>query len=95
MKRRISLLLRTLFPRIFWTVVERDGVPELVIWREWLGSAYDIRSIAGSWGRWDRTRIARSRTEAPAGHPVDCKCGRYFECEPAEDDEPQVRQEAK
>ncbi len=57
-RRRLKLYARTIVPRIMWTVVERDGQPELVIWREWLGSTYDIHSIAGGWGRWDRTRIA-------------------------------------
>lgn len=53
----LRIRLRTVIPRVFWTVVERDGQPELVIWREWLGHAYDISSVAGSWGRWDRQRI--------------------------------------
>jgi len=55
--RRLKLYARTIVPRVMWTVVERDGQPELVIWREWFGSAYDITSLAGDWGRWDRTRI--------------------------------------
>lgn len=50
------MVLLTLLPRTSWEVVERDGIPELVIWRQWLGRAYDIRSIAGGWGRWDRQR---------------------------------------
>lgn len=64
MIRRLHLKIRlkTIVPRVFWTVVERDGQPEMVIWREWLGNAYDIRSIAGGWGRWDRNRIAHEET---------------------------------
>ena len=59
---RLRSMLRDPFPRTHWTVVERDGVPELVIWRQWLGSAYDIVSLAGGWGRYDRQRIEREET---------------------------------
>lgn len=55
MLRRLVLLARTIIPRVMWSVVERDGEPELVIWREWLGYSYDIVSIAGTWGRFDRS----------------------------------------
>lgn len=54
----MTSLLKTLWPRTFWTVVERDGIPELVIWRMWLGNSYRIVSLAGQWGRWDRQRIS-------------------------------------
>jgi hypothetical protein len=54
---KIKMTLKTMFPRTFWTVVERDGIPELVIWRQWLGHAYSIVSLGGQWGRWDRQRI--------------------------------------
>lgn len=51
--------LRQLVPHTEFAVVERDGQPELVIWRQWLWNAYDIVSLAGKWGRWDRERIKR------------------------------------
>lgn len=56
-------ILTTIIPRTCWTVVERDGQPELVLWRMWLGNSYGIVSLAGGWGRWDRARIA-ARQEA-------------------------------
>ena len=65
--RRAKLYARTLVPRTFWTVVERDGRPELVVWREWLGNAYDIASLAGDWGRWDRARIAAANDGQTTG----------------------------
>lgn len=55
------IILKTIWPRTFWSVVERDGIPELVIWREWLGNSYRIVSLAGSWGRWDRHRIVAEK----------------------------------
>jgi hypothetical protein len=59
------IYLKTIIPRTYWSVVERDGQPELVIWREWLGNAYKIVSLAGSWGRWDRQRIANETKLTP------------------------------
>lgn len=50
----VALFLRSLVPRVLWTVVERDGRAEFVIWRQWLGRAYDINSIAALPGRYDR-----------------------------------------
>lgn len=53
------MFFKTLVPRTYWQVVERDGIPELVIWRQWLGNAYGIASLGGQWGRFDRQRIIR------------------------------------
>lgn len=52
----------TLIPRTKYAVVERDGLPELVIWRMWLADSYDIVSLAGGWGRWDRNHRAAVST---------------------------------
>lgn len=41
-------------PRTIWTVVERDGHAEFVIWRQWRGRAYDINSVLSMPGRYDR-----------------------------------------
>lgn len=59
MTSKVRMALKTLWPRTLWTITERDGIPELVIWREWLGNAYNIVSLAGSWGRFDRQRMIR------------------------------------
>ena len=58
-----KVILLTIVPRTYWSVVERDGVPELVIWREWLGNSYRIVSLAGNWGRWDRNRLKQLKAK--------------------------------
>lgn len=60
--------VRWAFPRVVWTVVERDGHAEFVIWRQWLGRAYDINSVAALPGRYDRQTDFGRLDPYPARH---------------------------